>query len=78
MTLDAVLRERPVPLAEVLAWKPGAVIDLDITAHEEVTVFCAGRPMLRAAMGRRKNSSVALRVTEKLIPDEEMRNAAGD
>jgi hypothetical protein len=34
--------------------------------------------MLRAAMGRRKNASVALRVTDKLIADEEIANAAGD
>jgi flagellar motor switch protein FliM len=78
VTLDAVLRERPVPLAEVLGWRLGAVIDLDITTDEEVTVLCAGRPMLRAAMGRRKNASVALRVTDKLIADEEIANAAGD
>lgn len=79
VVLEAVLREQPVPLNEVLAWQPGSVIDLDISAEDEAVLICAGRPMLRAALGRRRNGAVAMRVTERLIEDdEEMRDAAGD
>ena len=63
VTLTAVLHEQALPLSDVLGWTPGQVLDLGIDASHEVTVSSGGRDMFRAAIGRRKNGSVALRVT---------------
>lgn len=81
VTLTAVLHERDVPLAEVLGWKPGQVLNLGIDSSHEVTVACSGKDMFRAAIGRRKNGSVALRVTatfEETEEEEEDANGALD
>ncbi|WP_159966520.1 FliM/FliN family flagellar motor switch protein [Profundibacterium mesophilum] len=74
--LTAVLHELQVPLNDVLAWQRGQTIDLGIAGDNLATVTCSGRPMFRAAMGRRRNGSVALRVTEKL-EDKEMEELNG-
>jgi flagellar motor switch protein FliM len=66
IALTAVLHQLRLPLTDVLHWKRGQVLDLGIDASHEVTVTCGDRDMFRAAMGRRKNGSVALRVTEEL------------
>jgi flagellar motor switch protein FliM len=63
VTLTAVLHERAMPLADVLGWVPGQVLSLGIDTAHEVTVTSGGRDMFRAAIGRRRNGSVALRVT---------------
>ncbi|MDX1820449.1 MAG: FliM/FliN family flagellar motor switch protein [Paracoccaceae bacterium] len=63
VTLTAVLHQADLPLADVLAWVPGQVLDLGIDSTHEVTVSSSGRDLFRAAIGRRKNGSVALRVT---------------
>lgn len=64
VTLTAVLHEQALPLSGVLEWQPGQTLQLGIDPDHEVTVICGNKPMFRAAMGRRKNGSVALRVTE--------------
>lgn len=64
--ITAVLHEVRVGLRTVLDWAPGDVIDLGVDMDHEATVSCNGRPMFRAAMGRRKNGAVALRVTDDL------------
>ena len=64
--LTAVLHEVQIGLREVLNWRAGEVIDLGIDMDHEATVSCNGRALFRAAMGRRKNGSVALRVTGEL------------
>ncbi len=69
----AVLHELKANLRDVLDWAPGQVLDLGIDMTHEVTVSCSGKKMFRAAMGRRKNGSVALRVTEELSKMEEGR-----
>ena len=63
VSLTAVLQERVLPLADVLGWRPGQVLDLGIDSAHEVTVSSSGKEMFRAAIGRRRNGSVALRVT---------------
>lgn len=63
VTLTAVLHEHRLPLADVLGWQPGQILDLGIDSTHEVAVSCSGKEMFRAAIGRRKNGSVALRVT---------------
>ncbi|WP_212522776.1 FliM/FliN family flagellar motor switch protein [Actibacterium sp. MT2.3-13A] len=64
--LVALLHELKLPLAEVLGWRPGDVLDLGIDTEAEVTVNVSGKKMFHAAMGRRRNGSVALRVTRTL------------
>lgn len=71
VTLTAVLHERGLPLADVLGWRTGQVLDLCIDVAEEVTVTCSGKDMFRAAIGRRKNGSVALRLTTGLDENQE-------
>lgn len=64
--LTAVMQELTFPLREVLAWQPGQILDIGIDAEHEVLVNCSGKKMFRAAMGCRKNGSVALRISETL------------
>ncbi|MCA0922637.1 flagellar motor switch protein FliM [Pseudooceanicola nanhaiensis] len=73
VTLAAVLHEPVLPLTSVLQWKRGQVLDLGIDSEHEVTVTCSGKKMFRAAMGRRKNGSVALRVTEDFDNAKDMK-----
>ncbi|PHP27907.1 flagellar motor switch protein FliM [Limimaricola cinnabarinus] len=74
--ITAVLHEMRIGLRTVLDWAPGDVIDLGVDMDHEATVSCNGQAMFRAAMGRRKNGAVALRVTDDLGERKEER--AGD
>lgn len=60
--IQAQLHQKTVPIADLLAWKPGTVINLGIDQGSELTVTCSGIPILRAAAGNRRNR-IALRVT---------------
>lgn len=71
VTLTAILHEHILPLAEVLDWQRGQVLDLGIDAAQDVAVACSGKDMFRAAIGRRKNGAVALRVTAQLDKKQE-------
>ena len=62
--LTAILQELTIPLHEVLAWHPGQVLDIGIDAEHELMVECSNKEMFRAAMGCRKNGSVALRISK--------------
>ncbi|WP_439561832.1 flagellar motor switch protein FliM [Roseinatronobacter sp.] len=66
VTLTAILHEHMLPLADVLDWQRGQVLDLGIDAAQDITVAVSGKDMFRAAIGRRKNGAVALRVTAQL------------
>jgi len=68
--LVALLHELKLPLSDVLRWRRGDVLDLGIDTENQVTVAVSGKKMFRAAMGRRRNGSVALRVTEELSERE--------
>ncbi len=64
--LTAVMQELTIPLHKVLAWHPGHILDIGIDAEHELLVNCSDKQMFRAAMGCRKNGSVALRISETL------------
>lgn len=64
--LTAILQEMTVPLHEVLAWRPGQVLDIGVDTEHELLVECSNKKMFRAAMGCRKNGSVALRISKTL------------
>lgn len=68
--LTAILQELSVPLHEVLAWQPGQVLDIGIDTEHELQVECSGKQMFQAAMGCRKNGSVALRISKTLTEVE--------
>ena len=70
MTLAVELHRLSVPLADVLGWRPGVTLDLGITAEQEATVICSGRPILHGATGRRRNGRIALRVTREYTDSE--------
>lgn len=78
VTLEAVLSEPNLSLTDVLAWQPGQQLDLGIDPEQEVTVTCSGMKMFSAAMGRRRNGSVALRVTRDFSEKEEPADVASD
>lgn len=74
----AKLIDAPVPLKEVLNWKRGQVLDLGIDKDQEVVLTTSGHEMFRAQSGKRKNGSIALRVTERLKNKEEMTDVLHD
>ncbi|GHF36079.1 flagellar motor switch protein FliM [Seohaeicola zhoushanensis] len=71
ITVDAILHEPMIPLADVLGWKPGVTVPLGITADQNVTVACDNLKFFSAAVGRRANGSVALRVVRDYSEEEE-------
>jgi flagellar motor switch protein FliM len=64
--LVAILQELTVPLHQVLAWRPGQILDIGIDTEHELLVTCSSKRMFQAAMGCRKNGSVALRISKIL------------
>lgn len=71
ITVDAILHEPLIPLADVLGWKPGVTVPLGITPDQTVTVACDNLKFFSAAVGRRRNGSVALRVIRDYSEEEE-------
>lgn len=65
MTLTAELHRLSLPLADVLRWQPGAVIDLGITEDHEASLICSERAILHGATGRRRNGRLAMRITRE-------------
>lgn len=72
VTLDAILTEMSLPLNDVLSWKVGQTLDLGVNSDHPPTVTCSGHTMFKTAMGRCRNGSIALRVTEETHPEEEV------
>lgn len=72
VTLDALMGQAAISMRDVLAWTPGTVLDLGMQEGDPVTVTCAGLPVARAEVGRRKNARMALKFSEKLYEDEEL------
>lgn len=72
VSLTAVLRAMEMPLGRLLALKPGDLLRLDIDPSEEADVFCSNQSMFRAAIGRRKSSHIAAKVSSEPgpTPDE--------
>lgn len=59
--VQAVLHHCRILISDMLAWKPGATIDLGIPADGDLTVTCTGIPILSASAGHRKNR-MAMRI----------------
>ena len=71
ITIDAVLHEPVIALADILNWKPGVTVPLGITEDQHVTVSCDNLKFFSAAVGRRRNGAVALRVVRDYSEEEE-------
>ncbi len=65
IVVTARIHEKSIPLADILAWKPGTQIDFSILPDQEVTVMCSGIPILYGHAGRLRNGNIALRVTRE-------------
>jgi len=78
VTVTALLQELSIPLRKVLDWSLGDVIDLGITMETPVVGLLNQQPMFQATLGQRNNGSLALRVTQTLLPEEkEVEDASG-
>lgn len=74
VSLTAVLRSLEMPLSAVLNMRSGDTIRLDIDSSEEAAVYCSNQSMFRAAIGQRKSSHLAAKVSSEVapIPDDLM------
>jgi flagellar motor switch protein FliM len=68
VSLTAVLRSLEIPLAGLLEMRPGDTIRLDIDPTEEAAVYCSNQSMFRAAIGQRKTSFLAAKVSSEVAP----------
>lgn len=63
--LDAVLDEVTISLKDVLKWKIGSRLELQVTPDTTVDLRCGENSMFRGRMGR-KGGSIAVRIDQKL------------
>ena len=63
--LDAVLDEVTVSLKEVLKWRVGSRLELQVSPDTTVDLRCGEKMMFRGRMGR-KGSNIAVRIDQKL------------
>jgi flagellar motor switch protein FliM len=66
----AVLDELELPLGDVMNWHVGSRLELNCTPKSKVELRCGDVQMFRGSMGR-KNNSIAVRVTDRLIREQE-------
>lgn len=78
VSVNAVLHEPKLQLSDILNWSPGRTIDLGINVDQEVTVACGELKMFTAAIGRRRNGAVALRINRDFSEEEEPKDVAFD
>ncbi|MDX2308813.1 MAG: FliM/FliN family flagellar motor switch protein [Hyphomicrobium sp.] len=62
LTLDAVLCQSLIDLESVLAWQPGAVVDLGLTTEPSVRLVSRGVPLLVGDLGR-VDGRMSVRIT---------------
>jgi flagellar motor switch protein FliM len=77
VSVQARLHEVAVELGDVMSWEAGQIIDLGIDEGHEATIMCSGIPIFHGAVGRRRNDTIALRITreegeEKITQEGEM------
>ncbi|MFV3076813.1 flagellar motor switch protein FliM [Niveispirillum fermenti] len=69
--LSAVLAQTTVDLADILAWKPGTQLTLDVRADARATLNCGHVAMFQGEMGQR-NGRVAIRIESDLGTQDEV------
>nr|WP_298683974.1 flagellar motor switch protein FliM [uncultured Dongia sp.] len=66
VNINAVLDEVSVPLNEVLNWKPGSRLDLEVTPDSMIELRCGDVRLFRGQMGR-KGQHIAVKLQDRLI-----------
>lgn len=66
MDMQAILDEIPINLHEVLDWKPGSKLPLNVKPNDEVELRSGDVPLFRGRMGR-KNGHMAVRIEEETL-----------
>lgn len=69
--LSAVLATVPVDLAEILEWKPGTQLALEIKPGAKATLTCGHVPMFNGDLGQR-NGRIAIRIDTDLGGQDEV------
>ena len=64
--INAVLDEVQVSLNDVLNWKPGSRLDLEVTPESLVELRCGDVQLFRGQMGR-KGHNIAVKIQDRLI-----------
>ncbi|WP_374372776.1 flagellar motor switch protein FliM [Dongia sp.] len=64
--INAVLDEVQVSLNDVLNWKPGSRLDLEVTPDSMVELRCGDVQLFRGQMGR-KGQHIAVKIQDRLI-----------
>jgi len=67
--LQAVLAEARLPVDQILQWKPGSHVPLNIGRDAPATITCDEVPMFRGDIGQRNGIS-AIEITDKIDPEE--------
>jgi flagellar motor switch protein FliM len=66
VNINAVLDEVQVSLNDVLNWKPGSRLDLEVTPESLVELRCGDVQLFRGQMGR-KGQHIAVKIQDRLI-----------
>jgi flagellar motor switch protein FliM len=66
VNINAVLDEVQVSLNDVLNWKPGSRLDLEVTPDSLVELRCGDVQLFRGQMGR-KGQHIAVKIQDRLI-----------
>jgi flagellar motor switch protein FliM len=69
--LEATLCEFSTPIQQIMAWKPGSVVELNVTGEHEATLTYGEVEMFKGSLGKKNNGKVAVQITEKLDLTEE-------
>jgi len=72
VNLSAVLGEATLPLGDVLEWKVGSHLPLNVEPNGLVDLFCGDIPMFRGRMGRKKGR-IAVQVQEEIQREEDFK-----
>ena len=73
--LRAVMHEVDVKLKDLLDWNVGQTVDLMVTADHEPTLFFEKIPLFKGTLGQKKNSSIAIRISEDFETKENLTDA---
>jgi flagellar motor switch protein FliM len=66
--LQAILGEKPVPLGNLLNWRPGTTLIFPTRIDDELEIRCGDFPMFKGPVGQ-KQENLALRIERYIPPD---------
>jgi flagellar motor switch protein FliM len=68
--LTAVLCNLRLPMSRILSLEPGMTIPLDVEPDKDAVVHCSNQSMFNASVGRRRNDTLAVKVTSEVVAAE--------